>query len=260
MLDLSFSISELELFLLCLVRISCFVYAAPLIGTTNVPNRVKIALSVLLTYLVYHFVEPVSLVSYSSVIEYAVIVAKEAVTGLIIGFGANICSNIVTFAGRIIDTEMGLSMMTIYDPTTRETVSLTGTFYNFMVMIILMISGLYQYLVKAIVESFTLIPVNGANVALAKLLTAFIEFMGHFFLVGFKVCLPVFCAIMILNAILGILVKVSPQINMFAVGHQLKILTGMGILFLTIGLLPYISSSIFVEIRKTVVAFVEALM
>ena len=71
--------------------------------------------------------------------------------------------------------------------------------------------------------------------------------------------LPVFACIMILNCILGIMAKVSPQINMFAVGMQLKVLVGLGVLLLTVTLLPSIANFIFTEMRKMMVLFVEGM-
>ena len=64
---------------------------------------------------------------------------------------------------------------------------------------------------------------------------------------------------MILNCILGILAKVAPQMNMFAVGMQIKILVGFGVLFLTISLLPGIASFIFTEMKKMMVLFIEGM-
>ena len=65
---------------------------------------------------------------------------------------------------------------------------------------------------------------------------------------------------MILNAVLGILAKVAPQMNMFAVGLQLKIFVGLGVIFLTLFLLPTAADMIFTEAKRMTVAFVEALM
>ena len=79
-------------------------------------------------------------------------------------------------------------------------------------------------------------------------------------LVGLQICLPVFCPIMLLNAILGILAKVAPQMNMFAVGIQLKVFTGLGVLFITVGLLPKLSDLVFTAMQKGIVSFVEGLM
>ncbi len=54
---------------------------------------------------------------------------------------------------------------------------------------------------------------------------------------------------LLLNAVLGIMAKIAPQVNMFSVGMQLKILIGLGVLFLTIGMLPSISDFIFSEMK-----------
>ena len=45
MMDYSFSIYDLEYFLLILTRVSCFVYIAPFFGMSNTPGRVKIGIS-----------------------------------------------------------------------------------------------------------------------------------------------------------------------------------------------------------------------
>lgn len=127
-------------------------------------------------------------------------------------------------------------------------------------MLILVISGMYEYIIKALAESYELIPVYGANFDAAKLLNAAISFMGRYVLVGFQICLPIFAAILMLNTVLGILAKVAPQMNMFAVGLQLKIMVGLSVIFLTVFLLPTAAKMIFNEARRMTVSFVEALM
>ena len=87
MLDISFSYADLEYFLLVLVRISCFVYVAPFFSMSNVPRRVKIGFSLFFAYLIYHAVDHNEVV-YNSLLGFAVIVMKEALTGFVIGWGA----------------------------------------------------------------------------------------------------------------------------------------------------------------------------
>lgn len=260
MFSLSFSLYDLEFFLLIVVRITCFVATAPLFNNRSVTNRFKVTFGIFVAYVIYHFVQPESMVQYSSPWDYAIIVMKEAVVGLLIGFGANICTSIMSFAGRIMDMEMGLSMATIYDPSTRENTTLSGSMLNYLSLMMLLLTGLHRYLIQAIVETYRLIPVNGAVLEPAHLMDSMVRFMGDFFSIGFRICLPVFASIMLLNAVLGILAKVSPQLNMFAVGHQLKILVGLGVTFLTINILPYASEMIYTEIKTMVVSFVEAMM
>ena len=78
-------------------------------------------------------------------------------------------------------------------------------------------------------------------------------------MIAFRIMLPVFACIMILNSILGIMAKVAPQMNMFAVGIQLKIIVGFLVLFITITLLPSIADMIFTEMRKMMVLFIEGM-
>ena len=127
-------------------------------------------------------------------------------------------------------------------------------------MLLLIISGMYRYFVSALTETFQLIPVGGAVFHLDSLLQTMISFLGDFMLLGMRVALPVFCTIMLLNAVLGILAKVAPQMNMFAVGIQLKVFTGLAILFLTIGLLPRVSDLIFEQMKRVMVSFVGGMM
>ena len=127
-------------------------------------------------------------------------------------------------------------------------------------MLILVLSGMYQYVIGALAESYELIPVYGANFDAAKLLDVAVRFMGEYIRIGFQICLPIFAAILMLNVVLGILARVSPQMNMFAVGLQLKIFVGLGVIFLTVFLLPRAAEMIFTEARRMTAAFVEALM
>ena len=259
MVDLTFSYDELLTYLLILVRVTCFIYLAPFFNMSNTPNRVKIGLGVFVSYLIYQTLLPIEPLVYSNILEYSVLVLKEAMVGLIIGFGANICMSVVTFAGSIIDMETGMAMATLFDPQTNQQTSISGVLYQYAMSLMLIVSGMYQYLLKAIVETYTLIPINGAVFDREHLLNSMIRFMGNYLTIGFRICLPVFCAMILLNAILGIMAKVSPQMNMFAVGIQLKLLVGLGILLLAMTMLPNAADFVFTQMKVIVVDFVEGM-
>lgn len=259
MVDLSFTFDELLTFLLILVRVTCFIYLAPFFNMGNTPNRVKIGLGVFLSYLIYQTLLPIETLQYETILEYSILVLKEAMVGLIIGFGANICMAVVNFTGNIIDMETGMAMATLLDPQTKQDTSISGVLYQYAMSLMLIVTGMYQYLLKAIVETYTLIPINGAVFDREHLLNSMVQFMGNYLTIGFRICLPVFCAMILLNAILGIMAKVSPQMNMFAVGIQLKLLVGLGILFLVTSMLPNAADFIFTQMKVIVVDFVEGM-
>lgn len=259
MLNYAFSIYELEYFLLILVRVSCFVFVAPFFSMKNTPANVRIVMSVFTSALLYQALTPTEYFEYETVLEYAIIVMKEAIVGLLIGFAANICTSIVNFAGAIADMETGLSMVTLMDPTTRENTSITGVLYQYVLMLMMIASGMYRYLFAALAETYTLIPVNGAVFDSGELVDVMIRFLGDYVIIGFRIVLPIFCTILLLNAVLGILAKVSPQLNMFAVGIQMKIVVGLAVLFFTASMLPGIADFIFEEMKRMIVAFVGAM-
>lgn len=259
MIDLSFSLYDLEYFLLILVRVSCFVFIAPFFSISGAPARVKIACSVFISVLLYFVLTPYEFPVCDSGYEYAVIVMKEVLTGLLLGFGATICTSIINFAGSIMDMEIGFSMVTLFDPTTKESSTISGVFYQYALMLMLIVSGMYQYFIRALADSFTLIPINHAVFHTENLLEAMITFMGNYIIIGFRICLPIFCVMVLLNAVLGVLAKVSPQMNMFAVGIQIKILIGLLVLFFTVSMLPGIADMIFNLMKKTIAMFVRGM-
>lgn len=260
MINYVFTYADLEYFLLIFTRITSFIFIAPFFSMANTPRRVKIGLGFFVSLLVFGAKTPHEVVLYETVLEYAVIVAKEVLTGLLIGFGANLCTSIVSFAGHIMDMEIGLSMVTLMDPTTKESSSITGIFYQYIITLMLIISGMYQYLLKALVETFDLIPINGAIFNMDSLMLSMLRFMSEYIIIGFRICLPVFGVMIMLNAILGILAKISPQLNMFAVGIQIKILTGLAVLFITVGMMPGASDFIFTQMKSIIVSFKEGMM
>lgn len=105
-----------------------------------------------------------------------------------------------------------------------------------------------------------MIPINGAVFHSDSLIASMTVFLSEYITIGFRICLPVFAVITILNAVLGILAKVAPQMNMFAVGIQLKILVGLSTLFFTTVMLPGAADFIFREMRVIVTRIVEGMM
>ncbi|MCI5856072.1 MAG: flagellar biosynthetic protein FliR [Agathobacter sp.] len=258
MVDVTFSLDNFEYLLLILVRISSFVYTAPVFGHSAVPGRIKIGLSFFVSLLLYNVV-PHPQLDYVGVVGYAVCVLQEGITGLIIGFAANICNSILLFAGNIIDMDIGLSMATEFNPDMATESTISGDFYYYIVLLLLMISDMHTYVLRAACDSFYVIPIGGTVFHWDGLLAAMTKYMLDLCIIGFRIFLPVFACIMVLNCILGIMAKVAPQMNMFAVGVQLKLLVGLAAIFLTIFLMPNIANFIFREIKTMVGMVIESM-
>ena len=258
MVNFAFSLNDFEYFLLILVRIVSFVFVAPFFGDSAVPRRVKVGLSLFVAIFMYNIVNKPDL-EYTSAVGCSVIVVREVMTGLLIGFAAYICNSIILFAGNIIDMDMGFSMAMEFNPSLNTQSTITGNFYYYLVMLILVASDMHSFILRAVCDSFTVVPIGKAVFDWDHLVLSITKYMGDMFVIGFRIFLPFFACIMILNCVLGIMAKVAPQMNMFSVGMQLKLLVGFAVLFLTIFLVPTVANFIFNEIKTMVVLIIEGL-
>lgn len=254
---MNITVESIESFLLILVRLSAFIFTAPIFSNSQIPRKVKACFSVFISMIIYNTVT-VELPAYSDVISFAILVMQEAIVGLILGFIISACMYIVNCAGRLIDMEMGLSMANMMDPSTRIQASITGAFYTQMVLLLLLITNMHYYILRAIIDSFKHVPLGGV-VFHAGLYEIMQSFLVDFFVIGFRIVLPVFAAMLIVNVVLGVLARIAPQMNMFVVGMQLKIFVGLVILYIIVSTLPMVSDFIAVEMKKYINIIMKAL-
>ncbi len=252
-----FTTEYLDVFLLILVRITTFIYVAPFFSLRDVPQRVKVGFSLFFAIILYQAV-PVSAVRYQTVIEYALLVVNEALLGLIIGFFTNISYYILSFSGHFMDMEIGFSMVNEFDPVSSIQTTITSNFYTYLVMLMMLVTNLHYYIITALADTFRIIPV-GEVVIKPEIYLLMLKFTKDYFIIGFRIVLPVFAATLILNSILAILAKIAPQMNMFVIGLQLKVLVGLSVLFLLVGFTPTVSDFIFQEMIDMMKAAVNAL-
>lgn len=240
---MTFTLENFELFFLILVRISGFIYTAPFFSLNNVPNRVKVGFSIFLAAILYYSV-PGAMPEYTTTIGFAILVVQEAVAGAIMGLFANISYYILAFSGQIIDMEIGFSMVNELDPTTHIQTTITGNLYGYLIMLMMIITDLHHYILRALVDSFQVIGL-GKAVFRPNMYELMLDFMINYFIIAFRIVLPVFAAILLVNTILGILAKVASQLNMFVIGMQLKLFVGLGIMILIIGMVPAVADFIY---------------
>lgn len=258
MLNYDLIFSELELFLLIFVRIATFCRVAPFFNTANTPRRVKAGFAFFVAIIAWQLY-PEKTYVYSTMIEYYMLVLKEAIVGLLLGIVGNMTLQIIHFAGRFIDMDMGLSMASVMDPTNRTQNGIVGSIYYYLVLMLLIISGMHSYVTSAIVESFRLIPVGQMSPNMA-LYHSVVGFISDYCIIGFRIALPIFGCMLLLNSVLAIMAKVAPHMNMFMLGMQLKIIGGLAVLILIVFMLPSVANVIYMEMKDMMYQVVEGLM
>jgi len=245
---MTFTIAQFEVFFLILVRISGFMFTAPFFSLNNVPRKVKAGLALYMTAILF-FSTSYTPPAYSGVIEYSLLVMSETLAGAIMGFFANIAYQILSFAGQMIDMDIGFSMISQFDPASNSQITITANFYGYLVLLTMMVTGLHRYFIRAIIDSFKIIELGKVQIN-SQLYLLMGEFLADYFIIAFRIIIPVFASILVVNTILAILSKMAPQMNMFAIGIQLKVLVGLLILLLIIEMVPSVSDFIFEEMSK----------
>ncbi len=255
---MNFTIESLEFYLLILVRITSFIAVAPFYSANTIPIRVKMSFSVVLTLILIPVVPMVEL-QYVGIFGYTALLLQEAAVGLILGFMCNICMYIVSFAGQLMDIEIGLSMANIYDPMTSISVTVTGNMYTYLVMLIMMATNMHHYVLRAILDTFSHFNV-GQAVFQGNIVETAVSFMGNYFLIGFRIVLPIFACMLIMNVILGVLSRAAPQMNMFVVGIQLKVFVGILVLLIIIPTVSTVANFVFDIMKDTVTQIYNAFL
>ena len=130
---------------------------------------------------------------------------------------------------------MGLSFAVFYDPDTNgQTPVLTEFLALFAALIFLAMNG-HLVTLAALAESFTLLPVSATPFA-AKGFATLVSSASMIFASGLMLALPLIAALMIANIALGVLTRVAPTLNMFAVGFPITMVAGFVVLTLSLPL------------------------
>ncbi len=246
---MTFTVENLEFFLAIAMRISGFVFVAPFFSNSSMPQRAKLLLSFSVALVTFFVVPQDTPLEYSGVIGYAGVMISEAVAGMVLGLFANLAMYILSFAGQIADMEIGLSMVTQFDLTNNMQVTITSNILTYAVMLTMVVTNLHLYILRAVVDSFVLIPPGQVKLS-TMLYEGYLGYLFDYMVLAFRIILPVFAALLIVNAILAVLAKAAPQMNMFVIGFQLKIFVGLAVLTLMLLYLPSISDMIFNQMMK----------
>lgn len=246
---MSFTVENLEFYLLVLVRVSSLIMSAPVFSYRSIPMRVRAALSVFVSLVVIAAI-PVVPLEYFGVLGYSVLVLKEMLLGITLGLMCNMCFYIVSFSGQLMDMEMGLSMASMFNPMMNIQISITGNIYTYLLLITMVVTNMHYYIIRALVDSFNYFNVGKAIFPMLNLKNIVVDFMANYFIIAVRIILPVFCCMLLINVILGVLAKVAPQMNLFVVGMQLKVLVGLLILVLVLQSFPTVADYVFDEMKE----------
>ena len=244
------------LFALIFMRMTGAVALNPILGRSNIPNAAKGALIFCLSILMYGHTDGILAHEPVVMLEFGLMLIKEMMIGFAIGFSMELSFAVVRFAAAVVDYIMGLSMAQTYDPQYNTQMTITsGMLYTFLVLRFLAGDG-HVHLLALIYRSADLVPF-GEVVIRPELSELMVDIFKTSIATGLQLAFPIIAMEMVTEAAVGILMRVIPQINVFAVNFQLKIIVG---LMLLVYLFSPIATKLYGIIDNIFVYIEEALM
>jgi flagellar biosynthetic protein FliR/FlhB len=221
-------------FFLIFMRILSFMIASPLFSIKGIPSLLKIGLSIILSYLLFMVIGDSVSISSESLIAYGIMIVNEVLFGLALGFAVNLIFICIQMAGQMIDFQIGFSMAATFDPLTNNKVSLFGNMYYWVGIALFFAVNGHYYLIYSLAQSFELVPLNSLTFYELNA-GAIIDLFSGGFLIAFQIAVPTIIILLLMDAIMGLLARTVPQLNILMLGLPLKVLVG---LLSTIVLLP----------------------
>lgn len=215
---------EFMLFSLVLMRMSGFIFLNPILGRRNIPAMAKAGMALVLALLITPL-ETGTIPDMGTPIEYGFLLMKEFMIGFLLGMVMHLFAFVVTYAGSIIDFQMALGMASIYDAQSGIQVALTGNIFNIYFMLLFFAVDGHLALMEILVTSADLAP-YGAIAFGPEATQAILDIFWDCVILAVKLALPIVGTVLMLDAGVGILMKIIPQINLFIVDIPLKIMLG----------------------------------
>ena len=241
-------------FLLVLGRIGPLFALAPLFSSRMIPGRAKALCAVGLTVAI----APIALADAEvplDVMAFTELMLKEILVGLAFAFALATLFAAISTAGAFVDTLIGFSYGALVDPVTGNQSSvLTQTYILVGVMVLIAIGG-DQLMIKGLARSYDLVPLMDMP-SLAGLVGGVQDAFAQVFLSALELAAPVLLAIVITDAAFGVVARVVPQMNVFAVGFPAKVTVGLLIIGVS---LPFAAGWIHDELERSVSTALQSL-
>ncbi|MES1192264.1 MAG: flagellar biosynthetic protein FliR [Steroidobacter sp.] len=226
------------------VRIAGCIMVAPMIGTSMVPPRMRVILSIAITILVAPLIKQpdAALLSGTSL----VITVQQLIIGLGMGLAIQLIFDAVVMGGQLLANTMGLSFAVNVDPLHGASTPVLGQFYTIIVALTFFGLNGHLMLIDALAQSFRMLPLGTQGLGNDGLWT-YVHFGSVLFSGALMIALPGLAALLIVNFAFGVMSRAAPTLNLFAVGFPASL--ALGLIIIMMGL-PAVQST-FVRLLNT---------
>lgn len=238
----------LEAVMLAGVRMVAFLVIAPPFSYNAFPGRVKAMLAIGLALAVAPQVSE----GYSNLGTAAFItgLVLEFVVGAVLGFLVLIVFSAVQSAGQLIDLFGGFSLAQGFDPQSMVNGAQFTRLFQITALALLFASDGYQMIISGLARSFSALPLAG-GIDLSDPAQTMITAVTQMFIAAVQIAGPLLVVLFLADAGLGLLTRVAPALNAFALGFPLKILLTLTLVSVVFVALPRVVSVLVDQIVRT---------
>ncbi|MDB6093991.1 MAG: type secretion system inner rane protein [Verrucomicrobia bacterium] len=198
----------------------------PVLAGRPIPVTVRLGIGVCIATLIAGNIPPAELPP--SLPELAVMVGREVLVGLALGFVSRLAFAAVEMAGRMMSSEIGLSAtpgMGIPEPSTEPLAALLSSF----AIVLFFLLGGHEALLAAFARSFQIAHPGRAslNPAAAEEL---IRLTSHVIELGLRIAAPFIAMNFLVTLAFSALGRAVPKMNVFVLSFSVRALAGLGLL------------------------------
>ena len=208
----------------------------PLISPQNMPAMVRNSFLVSLAIVALPIVVTTAPAGTMSTLSWPALVVKELFIGVAIGFCFGIVFWAISAAGNVIDTQVGMSMATVFDPIQGHQTSLHAEFLSMFAAWVFMASGAFLIFLDLLMQSYAIWPPTSFYPDLPAVgMNLFVGQFGFFMTTLLVLAAPVMVILLIVDLSFGLVNRYAPQLNVFALTLPLKAWAATGIILLLLG-------------------------
>lgn len=216
-----------------LARISSLLAAMTLMSSQNLSMRIRVLLAVSLTVAIQPILPPMPDIELFSVASFLVTV-QEMVIGFAIGIASQLLIASFVLAGQIIGMQTSLGFATIVDPMNGQQVPAVGQFFLLLASLVFLAVDGHIALIFMTVESFKSLPVGLDSLSQVNLYSI-VAWGGWMYTAALSMSLSAIVALLLINFSFGVMTRAAPQLNIFSIGFPITMLSGLLIIWLTLG-------------------------
>lgn len=208
------------------------------------PSIAKIVLSICTAYILFGIMDISEPLEYRGVLEYALACLKELCLGATFSMIMYMCMSCVYLAGHMVDLNLGFGFSQLYDPVTNNQANITSILLNAAIILMFFTTDAHHMMFMLLKETFVEIP-PGAAAFDSDFVVTLTEVFVQSFTIGMQISLPIVAVTLVIEVLLGVVMKSIPQLNFFIVGFPIKIIVGFMILYIIMPIFANYSGTVF---------------